>query len=1051
MPTVEVGLAKLSRPRAGKALPRERLFAALDRLRPGAVVWIAAQPGAGKTTLLASYLEARRIACLWYQVDAGDTDPASFFYHLVLAEQSLARGKGRTPPLPLLTAEYLMDVPGFARRFFRELYQRMGSRSALVLDNLHELPDDSPMHRVLATAFEEMPEGVSAFVASRNAPASAYVPLIARERLAVMEAADMRLTLEETEAIASARADLDASSIRSLHERSGGWAAGVTLLAERVNRGESLDAGGGVEALQEVFSHFAAQVIEDAFRDDLDTLLQLGFAGRITPQLARALTGSDVAEKLLERLHRRNLFTERRRSGAETSYQFHHLMRAFLRRRARAAWTAQRWDQFCAHAAAVLTAHGEPEEAMVLLRQAGDWAGVARIVNDLAPALLVQERRRTLLESIESIPPPVRESMPWLALWQGNALAHVAPAEARAHYKRAHAGFVAANDPFGRVRAATGVILTHSFELANVSEVDSWCDELAAAVEAGAKFPSPAVELRVESALLFGWDFRRAKAARVKARAARIFELLGAQIPANDKVAAAGILLGHLWHIGRVDEGRRLIAMVRPWLASPDLTAGNRALWATQEGWFAQWRGETAEGYRLFDLARQVCADGGFTIPIVEVYTEFGSALCAIEDGDFLKAEAYRARADARWDVFRRVDMAASAMIKSVLASHRDDRDATRQFMREHLQHAQEVGVTWIIYNAMLGNAIAAAEAKRYAECADLLKRAREWITDTAHEDFFYQADLVEAYSSLLQGDEPALREHLVRGLADGAFDRSKFFLRIQPRLFPRLFAAALARGIEVDAVRRSIRELRIAPPADDVPGWPWPLAINTLGRFEVRRDGQPLEFSRKAPKKTLQLLKAIVSHGGRNVPEQSLLDALWSDEEGDAASKSLGATVLRLRNLLGYGEAVVQQAGLLSLDRNRVWVDAWAFEAHPDPALYGGSFLAEEEGAPWPVPMRERLRAKFIHRVGEEGEALEKAGRLEEAIDLYLRGLDADSIVEPFYQGLMRCYHRLDRRAEAASTFRRLKQILSVTLGLTPSAATQKLYQSISQSVGDK
>src|SRR5690242_13653833 len=159
MPTTEVGLAKLSRPRAGKALARDRLFASLDSRRAHAVVWIAAQPGAGKTTLLATYLEARKVPGLWYQVDAGDADPASFFYHLALAERTLARGKARTPQLPLLTAEFLRDVPGFARRFFRELYQRMGPKSALVLDNLHEVPDDSPLHRVLATAFEERPDG----------------------------------------------------------------------------------------------------------------------------------------------------------------------------------------------------------------------------------------------------------------------------------------------------------------------------------------------------------------------------------------------------------------------------------------------------------------------------------------------------------------------------------------------------------------------------------------------------------------------------------------------------------------------------------------------------------------------------------------------------------------------------------------------------------------------------------------------------------------------------------------------------------------------------
>ena len=221
-----------------------------------------------------------------------------------------------------------------------------------------------------------------------------------------------------------------------------------------------------------------------------------------------------------------------------------------------------------------------------------------------------------------------------------------------------------------------------------------------------------------------------------------------------------------------------------------------------------------------------------------------------------------------------------------------------------------------------------------------------------------------------------------------------------------------------------------------------------------------PIEFGRKAPKKTLALLKAIIARGG-SVPESALLDTFWPDEEGDAAAQSLGAAVHRLRGLLGEADAVVQQGGQVSLDRARVWVDAWAFEralaaARDAPAaerstaaaealaLYRGAFLAEEEGEAWPVPMRERLRGKFIQAVADHGGAARGAHRDEEAIAWYLRGLDADNVVEPFYQGLMRCYHRLDRLPEAVSAYRRLKQTLSVTLSLPPSAGTEKLYRAL-------
>ena len=70
---------------------------------------------------------------------------------------------------------------------------------------------------------------------------------------------------------------------------------------------------------------------------------------------------------------------------------------------------------------------------------------------------------------------------------------------------------------------------------------------------------------------------------------------------------------------------------------------------------------------------------------------------------------------------------------------------------------------------------------------------------------------------------------------------------------------------------------------------WPYPIKIYTLGRFEIIRDDEPLHFSGKEQKKPLELLKALIAFGGRDVPEERLTDALWPDADGDH-----GAQVLR-------------------------------------------------------------------------------------------------------------------------------------------------------------
>jgi len=116
-------MSKVSPPVLTGVFPRKRLFRLLDRLRKQSVIWVCGPPGCGKTTLVANYLDARKIPCLWYQIDEGDADPATFFYYLgQAARRALPR---KRKPLPLLTPEYLQGIPTFTQRYFENLFSRL--------------------------------------------------------------------------------------------------------------------------------------------------------------------------------------------------------------------------------------------------------------------------------------------------------------------------------------------------------------------------------------------------------------------------------------------------------------------------------------------------------------------------------------------------------------------------------------------------------------------------------------------------------------------------------------------------------------------------------------------------------------------------------------------------------------------------------------------------------------------------------------------------------------------------------------------------------------
>jgi len=230
MATKRPQLAKLTKPRLHKAVAPARLLTLLDEKREYPTVWIAAPPGAGKTTLAASYVDEAKVPAIWFQIDAGDSDPATFFYYLKQAVEQSSRRKAK--PLQLFTPEYLSDIAGFGRRFFRDAFLRLSEDILLVFDNYHEIDPQSPLHAGFAAALAEIPPGANILVLSRADPPSSFAQSTVNQTIAKVTWDDLKITPDEAQDIAEARGITDTSIINELQRQTDGWVAGLTLMLE---------------------------------------------------------------------------------------------------------------------------------------------------------------------------------------------------------------------------------------------------------------------------------------------------------------------------------------------------------------------------------------------------------------------------------------------------------------------------------------------------------------------------------------------------------------------------------------------------------------------------------------------------------------------------------------------------------------------------------------------------------------------------------------------------------------------------------------------------
>lgn len=1062
--------AKFVGPDVAQAVLRTRLFELIENGR-SPCLWLHGPPGSGKTTLVASHLQARALHPIWYQVDAEDREPSTFFHFLATALKPRLAAKHK---LPVADAETRGDWSGFARRFFRAMLAGLADDDALVFDNVHEA--GGALDEVLALLVEETAGGQRVYLTSHHPPPEALVDAIAKRRLVEVNADALKFDLSEAVALVGAMTGSRAAAadIERLQTLTEGWAAGLVLLASRPL--EEFDLGERRPASrQRLFDYFSRMVIGKMPAETRAVAEACAFLPEFDGALAAAVSGDPRAAAILEALHRNGLFIEMRQVGRVRVFQFHALLAEALRDRVGEAGSAARRAAL-ARAGEALAAAGRIEASIALLMEAGNVSGAAGNVLRIAETVLAEGRLEQLASWITALPDAERAARPWLDYWLGLSLAPTDETGARAVLSDVHLRFERARDELGCLLSAAAMVSCIESGWQDYADFDRWIAALHAHWSPTLVFPSPESELRAVVGLLsvqVGSSLQVEALAGLRVRAAALIRDVK---DANAQLSAAVLTVNSYVRAGDFDSALFFenfihhevkIAQASPaWQANWHWTVSMMHVTGAQ---VMKKPALTESGRKHRATAAQIAETHELTIMKIGIaHAEAGRCIWARDVEGLRQAldsvesqiqpgrvrqmiwhlnrrthlELLSGRPEAAWDAIRRVhELTAqahypameSAVYHNVAASvliHLERYDeAIARFERTLPYAAARIRLTCEIGILF----VRALEAVRGADGADGAGASAEGDGDSAPG-----SAEIETFFAALRA----------RGMLE--------FGRLEDRPLARLCAVALARGIESAFVRQLVLHRKFPPPAGAPAAWPWPLRIEALGGFRVTIGDAPLVFEGKSQKKPLEMLQMLVAlqdGAGRGPKVRQVMDELWPSLDTKDPQGTFDTTLYRLRKLIGVEGAIVLADGRLALNRELVWCDVAAFEKLARAGtpreearalrLYAGALLDADSHA-WSAVPRERLAALYTGLVERCARRLEDAGDHAGALALYERALAQDNLIEAFYRGVMRCHHARGADADALRAYRRCRELLSIALGVAPTAETEALKAKI-------
>ncbi len=1038
------------------------LFAGASQRR---VTLVIAGAGYGKTTAIAEV--AAREASRWVRLRPADAQAESLSAHIAAA---LGEHAPREPSA-IAAATGSDDRRVLAERraaLLCELAEAVDGDLLLIVDGLEHVSGDEAALHLLRVLSLEAPPKLHLVLSGRNLPDLGLGRAQGRGEVLEVTAPDLSFTVDEAAELVTMRlASPSPSLARECWSLTGGWAAALQLLLDRLERLDPAEHGRAIERLRLSRGHLWNSFARDLLTEEHIAARRVLSVASVSPRVDAGLLGGVGVKATvsdLVSLQERGLLVE---AGEPGFYRLSPVLTGSFGGPGDA-------DALRGRVARWLEDHSRTEEALEC-HAAGTAEGVRSFVGRAAPALI---RRGTAARLIEVL--------------------------------RRH-GFA----------GAAGLDAVMAEALQAVGEWDAAMDLFARVERSAGSLGLPAGVAWRYGTLLYLRGQSGAAAATLSA----------AHDPAStsaDDAMVSAWLSTTLWGQGLPDRAEDL---ARTALRQAGASGDSCALAAAHVSLalVAASRGERERNEQEYRLALAAARDGGDTVQEGRIHANLSSR--ALEIGDYRqavaeaelaletgaghrffsalalsnKAEAHlrlgqlddagAALADAAaiYEALGTLHSSLIHLLYGELYRQRGDMVRARSSLEQARSLAEEGDDAHTLVFALAELARILAEedlaAARQA-AADGLDRAssleRGVALCAAAEVELRAGDIAAARRFARQaeaqarasGDRAVLAESLeLRGAARDPGDPA--LLRSAIDLWEDVgnpVAAARARlGLAVlagddqaaQSCQRELGELGVAP-ALGVPGLLTSnrpggraVAIVTLGRFAVLLAGEPVPLAAWQSRKARDLLKVLAARRGRSITREAAAEALWPQEDPQPLGNRLSVALSTIRKVLDPGRDyppdhyVFADARSIALRPDHVDVDLNEFLRAADRAidlmargdraaatgplrharqLYAGDFLEEDLYEEWAVEAREEARSRLLTVLRLLAQLGAERGDDESAGQYLGQLLERDPYDEDAWLGLIAGQLRLRRHGEARRRYATYARRMS-ELGVTPVA----------------